>query len=571
MYGNMGLLLLLMLIIMGFTARNSRATATNFERASLGSGGVEADGSSYFLSLSEDASVVTFGSFVSNWAPDQIDINYVDIFVRDRIANTTTKISVGSGGGVADQRSFDPFISADGRYISFTSYATNLVAGDTNRHAPIDDGLDVFLYDRVSGLLQRVSLTSKGTQIDKNSVGHVSPDNRYVIFTSNGNGIIQGDVTNPKYRSAIYKRDLQTGEIERITKTADGGFPNGGVGGAEESYDGRYIVYISDTSDIVWDTNGERDVMLYDSFTDQTTLISKPIGGGQSNGLSNPARITPDGRYIAFRSFATNLVPGDTNGQSDIFVYDTLMDTMEIVSVSSSGVLGNGESKDPAICGNGRFVAFTSEATNLVPLPHNGERQVYIHDRVTHTTFLGSGTDTFMGNGRAHRSTLSSDCSTIGFATDANNIVSGDTNGMRDLFVGDIIVSANMDSSTITASGITNPGNVITYTFTLKNLGTETAVATFDSPLPTNTTFVSGSISGAGASYNGGQNAVQWSDSIPGEGEKIISYAVTINPALTEFTLIINHTDVTVAENSVPLEYIFAVNGLKTYLPILHR
>jgi uncharacterized repeat protein (TIGR01451 family) len=536
----------------------------------VGNGGLEANGASYFISLSDDATVVTFGSFASNWAADQADINYVDIFVRDRVADTTTKISVGPNGEVADQRSFDPFISANGRYVSFTSYATNLVLGDTNRHDPIDDGLDVFLYDRVTGILKRVSLNWKGEQIDKNSVGHVTADNRYAIFTSNGIDVAQGD-PNGDVLSAIYMRDLQTGAIERITKAADGGYPNGGVGAAEASYDGRYIVYLSGSSNLVWDSNGEQDVMLYDNLTDQTTLISKPVGGGQSNGLSSAAHITPDGRYIVFLSFATNLVPGDNNGKSDIFVYDTLLDTMEMVSVSSSGVQGNEGSKDPAICGNGRFVSFTSESTNLVPLPHNGERQVYIHDRLTHTTFLGTGTDTFMGNGRAHRSTLSADCSTIGFATEANNLISGDTNGLRDLFVGSIVIAADMTFSTLTASGLMNPGNVITYTFTLKNVGTETAVVNFDSPIPGNTTFVSGSISGSGVSYSGGQNAVQWAGSIPGEGEMIISYAVTINPALTDFTLISNQTDVTVGTDTVPLKYTFAVNGLKTYLPIAHR
>ncbi len=443
--------------------------------------------------------------------------------------------------------------------------------GDTNRHAPIDDGLDVFLYDRNTGQLQRVSLDWKSEQIDKNSVGHVTADNHYVLFTSNGNGIVQGDVTNPNYLSAIYIRDLQTGVVERISKAADGGFPNGGVGGAEESYDGRYIIYLSDASNIVPDSNGERDIMLYDKVTEQTTLISKPIGGGQSNGLSSPARITPDGRYIAFRSYADNLVPGDTNGKSDIFVYDTMLNTMEIVSISSTGELGNEDSKDPAICGSGRFVSFTSEATNLVSLPHNGQRQVYVHDRLTNKTFLGTGTDTFMSNGRAHRSTLSADCSTIGFASEANNLISGDTNGLRDLFVGTIVVPANMTTSTMTATGLAEPGNVITYIITLKNLGTETAIINFNSPIPSNTTYVNGSVSGTGVSYDNGQNAVQWSGNIPDEGEMIISYAVTINPALVDFTLINNQPNITADGNNVSLQYVFAVNGIKTYLPIVHR
>ena len=244
---------------------------------------------------------------------------------------------------------------------------------------------------------------------------------------------------------------------------------------------------------------------------------------------------------------------------------------MELVSVSSAGVQANGDSKDPAICGNGRFVAFTSDATNLVPIPHNGERQVYIHDRVTKTTFMGTGTDTFMGNGRAHRSTLSDDCSTIGFATDAANLISGDTNALRDLFVGEIAIPADLSRSTAAVSGRFDPGFVVTYTFTLKNIGTETAVIEFNSPIPANTTYVPGSVMGGSASYSGGDNAVQWSGNVPGDSELIISYAVTINPALVDFTLITNQTDVTVGTNTTPLTAVFAVNGLKTYLPLVHR
>jgi uncharacterized repeat protein (TIGR01451 family) len=569
-YGLLFLLFLLTVLTVNINVENSLAATSNFERVSVGTGGVQGNGESYFVSLSDDAAIVTFESFVSNWGPDQYDVNFVDIFIHDRTANTTIKISNGPGGEVASQRSFDPIVSADGRFVAFTSYAGNLVPNDTNRHDYVDDGLDVFLYDRVTGSLQRVSLDWKGEQIDANSVGRITGDARYVVFSSNGRNIIKNESNNNSI-SAVYVRDLQTGAIERITQGPGGAFPNGGVGGAEPSHDGRYIVYLSDATNIVPDNNGQRDVMLYDSQTGQTTLISKPVGGGESNGVSSPARITPDGRYIAFRSFATNLVPGDTNGKSDIFVYDTLTGEMEIVSVSSSGALGNGDSKDPAICGSGRFVSFTSDATNLVPIPHNGERQVYIHDRVTHTTFLATGTDTFMGNGRAHRSTLSNDCSTVGFATDASNLISGDTNGLRDLFVGEIIIPADLTMSRVTASGGFEAGSVVTYTFTLTNIGTETAVATFSSPIPANTTYVSGSVTGATATYNGSENAVQWTGNVPGEGEVIISYAVTVEPSLVDFTIINSQTEVSYAAEVETLEHLFAVNGLKTYLPIVSR
>ncbi|WP_420644329.1 hypothetical protein [Candidatus Leptofilum sp.] len=543
---------------------------TNFERVSVGTGGEEGNHDSFYLSLSEDGSVVAFESFVSNWAPDQTDINFVDIFARDRDADITRKLTIPYGGDSADQRSFDPFVSSDGRYISFISYATNLVPNDTNREPYVDNGLDVFVYDWQTGALERVSLTWQGGQIDGNSVGQITPNGEYVVFSSNGLAIAQGD-GNADRDPAIYVRHLQTGVVERITKAPNGDFPDGSVARAFSSYDGRFIVYISNATNLVPDTNGYADVMLYDRQTKETTLISKPVGGGEANGKSTPAAISADGRYIVFRSFATNLVPNDTNGVPDLFVYDRLTEELEMVSVSSTGVQANEDSRDPAICGNGRFVSFTSEATNLVPLAHNGERQVYVHDRVTDTTFLATGTDTFMGNGRAHRSILSADCSTIGFATDASNLIVGDVNGERDLYVGDIVIPANLESSSLTASGAFEAGAEITYTFTLTNIGTETAVVTFSSPIPANTTYVSNSVSGTGASYNGGANAVEWMGSVPGEGEVTISYAVQINPALVDFTLITNQTQYSYDGNMESLEIVFAVNGLKTYLPLLHR
>ena len=399
-------------------------------------------------------------------------------------------------------------------------------------------------------------------------MGRITPDGRYVIFASSGDGIINGE-SNSNDFSVLYKRDLVTGDIERITKTPGGGFPNGSTARAVASHDGRYIVYISNATDIVPDGNTYSDVMLYDSVTKETTLISKSMTGGAANGKSAPAEISADGRYIVFRSFATNLVPNDTNGKSDIFVYDTQLNEMKLVSISSTGVQGNQDSRDPAICGNGRFVSFTTEATNLVPLAYNGHRQVYIHDLVTQTTFLATGTDTFMGNGRAHRSTLAADCRTVGFATEAYNLVAGDTNEKRDLFVADIVIPPDLSPSSMTATGLLEAGEEVTYIFTLANLGTETAVVEFSSPIPTNTTYVGGSV--VGATYNGSEDVVEWSGDVPGEGEVIISYSVTVNPALTDFTLITNQTSVTWGMINYPLEFVFAVNGLKTYLPIVHR
>ncbi len=565
-----GMLLLVILTTFWVVHQTASADTVDVERASLGTGGVESDAASFYLSLSEDASIVTFESFNSNWWADQHGVNYVDIFVRDRASNVTTKISVSQSGDPSDQRSFDPFISADGRYVSFTSYATNLVYGDTNRHEPIDDGLDVFLYDRYTGTLQRVSLDWKGHQIDANSVGLITPNAEYAIFNSNGNRVAPGDYETVT-TSAIYKRNIQTGTVERISKGLNGELPDGGVGGPDASYDGRYIVYITNANNVVpGGTNDFADVVLYDSVTQETTLVSKGMDGGYSNNLSGPARISSDGRFVVFRSYASNLVPGDTDGMADIFVYEVSTGEIEMVSVSSAGVSGNGTSQDASICGNGRYVVFTSEATNLVSQPSNGERQVYVHDRQRHETFVASVNNSGeLGNGRAHRGALSADCSTVGFATDANNIVANDTNGARDLFMARIMYPADLSPSFLSAYGNFEAGQTITYTVALHNRGTETVTASLIAPIPTNTTYVAASLADAGGTYNSAFNQIEWNGSILGESEVSFTYAVVIDASVADFTLIINQGTLTGDGNSYDLKSVGIINGLKTFMPIV--
>jgi uncharacterized repeat protein (TIGR01451 family) len=564
--------LLVSILVLLIMVRSMAAEVADVERVSLGTGSVQGDKDSFYISLSSDANIVAFESFNTNWWADQTDINFVDIFIRDRTTDQTRKISVSPSGSPADQRSFDPKVSADGRYVSFISYATNLVPHDTNRHDYVDDGLDVFLYDRMTGILQRVTLDWEGEQIDANNVGFISPNAAYVVFVSPGDEVVQGDI-NSRRKSALYKRNLQTGAIERISKGVSGEFPNATVVGPAASYDGRYIVYVADATNLVaGDTNGQRDVFLYDSVTQQTELISKPVSGGQSNGLSSRAVISADGRYIAFHSFATNLVPGDTNGQADIFVYDRLSGQLEIVSQSSSEVLSNGESKEPGICGNGRYVIFTSEATNLVSIPHNGQRQVYVRDRQLGETYLATvNTGGGMSNGRGHRGTLSADCKMVGISTEASDMIPNDTNGARDLFVGRIKIPADLSASSMTARGSFEPGQTITYTITLRNSGTEAAAAALTIPIPADTTYVLSSLAVVGGSYNGVLNRIEWNGNVSGEGELSFTYAVVIDAGVPDFTLITNEASLSGDGQIHTLESVGMVNGLKTYFPLVAK
>ncbi|MFQ5401706.1 MAG: hypothetical protein ACE5E7_19170 [Anaerolineae bacterium] len=560
------LLVILVLLTLGALAMLAGGT-TNLERISLGTGGAEANDSSFYVYLSADGRFAAFESYASNWAADGLP-NFVDVFLRDRQTDMTIKVSHGYDGSNTDDDSIDPTLSADGRYLVFNSYATNLVPNDTNRDLWFRDGLDVFLYDRMTGQTQRVSLTWEGKQVDGNSFGTITPDGRYVVFSSNGPNMVQGENNAARY-SSIYLRDWRTGAMERIAKAVDGGYPNGMLSNISASYDGRYIVYKGEASNLVAnDTNGVSDIFLYDHQTGKTIRVSEPPGGGNANGLSGQPWITSDGQYIVFKSYATNLVPSDTNNQADIFVYTVATGEVRRVNLSAAGAQANGEGKDPSICDDGRFVSFTTDANNLVPGDTNGRRDVFLVDLARNEIWVATkNASGGWGNGRAHRSYLTPDCRLIGFASEASNLVANDANGARDIFLAEVIWPADFSQSNHSAPIRVTPGDVISYTFTIKNTGMETAVAVFTDTLPANVTFVIGSESG-GLVYHAGQNSLDWQGSVAGESEVTFGFAVQTDPGATAFTLFYNEAVLTGDGRQYDLSSWTTMNGRVMYLPI---
>lgn len=542
------------------------ADLQNVRRVSLGSGSVQADNSSFFVTTSADGRYVTFESWASNWNAADPRPNKVDVFVRDTVADTTVQVTFG------DDDSFDPIITADGRYVVFNSYAADLVPGDNNSDVWLRDGLDLFLYDRVANTLQRVSLNDKDKEIDGNSLGTITPDGNLVIFASNGKQVLTNEA-NGLQRPALYVRDWRTGSISRVTIGIDApnAFPNGAISGARASYDGRYIVYNADASNLVpGDTNEEGDIFLYDRNSGSTTRVSQPPGGGNANGRSFQADITQDGRYVIFKSFADNLVPNDANGEADIFLYTIASGDLQLVSLAHNGAQGNAEAKDPSICSTDEMVlvTFTSEATNLVPGDGNGQRDIFMRDVLNgETTVVTINAQGEWGNGRAHRSYLSPDCTVVNYATEASNAVANDTNDARDIFAADIVQPADLSSSSVVISGSIAPGGTLTYTYTLRNSGGETAAAAFSATIPSNTSYVASSVSGA--SYSSG--AVSWNGNLAGGATRTITFQTTINAGLTNFTLLSNSASLSGDGSTLMLNRVLAVNGMNTYLPIVGK
>jgi Tol biopolymer transport system component len=199
------------------------------------------------------------------------------------------------------------------------------------------------------------------------------------------------------------------------------------------SADGRFVAFDSEADNLVsGDTNGTTDIFVRDRKTGTTTRVSLGPHGAQANGGSGDSSLSADGRYVAFDSGASNLVPGDTNEVHDVFVRDRKTGKTARVSVGPRGAQANNVSFDPSISADGRFVVFYSNASNLVPGDTNDTWDVFVHDRktgrTTRASLFGQSTITF-------RPAISADGRYVAFSSEAGNLVPGDTNGVRDVFV----------------------------------------------------------------------------------------------------------------------------------------
>ena len=288
--------MLLLLALILTPAGSVRAAPGNTTRVSVASDGTQANGGSFTPSISADGRYVAFASIAVNLVSG--DTNGVqDIFVHDRQTGQTTRVSVASGGAQANGPSFDPSISADGRYVAFASNASNLVSGDTNNTG------DIFVHDRQTGATTRVSIGPGGTQANRGSLApSISADGRYVAFHSDATNLVSG-VTNGT--THIFVHDRQTGATTRVSVASDGTEGNSVSIKPSISADGRYVAFQSIATNLVsGDTNRNQDIFVHDRQTGQTTRVSVASDGTEGNSGSNDPSISANGRYVAFQSQA---------------------------------------------------------------------------------------------------------------------------------------------------------------------------------------------------------------------------------------------------------------------------
>jgi Tol biopolymer transport system component len=406
-------------------------------RVSVGSLGAEGNAFSSTPSISADGRFVAFSSGATNLVGGDTN-GFEDVFVHDRQSGITTRVSVNSVGDEADGGSFGPAISGDGRFVAFASRASNLVAGDTN------GGLDVFVHDQQTGETTRISVGSFGAEGNDSSLTpSISADGRFVAFRSFATNLVDGDTNDLQ---DVFVHDRQTGTTTRVSVDSLGGQADDDSFAPSISADGRFVAFESSATNlVVGDTNGENDIFVHfvhDQQTGETTRVSVPgfgLGAQEARESIRP-RISGDGRFVTFVSVATNLVADDTNGVGDVFVHDREMGATTRVSIASSGAQADRGSSETSISADGRFVAFRSSATNLVEPDTNVRDDIFVHDRQTGITTrvsvsvdsLGEG-----GNGASELPSISADGRFVAFLSGSTNLVAGDTNGSSDVFVRD--------------------------------------------------------------------------------------------------------------------------------------
>ena len=357
------------------------------------------------------------------------------------IPQSTVRVSVDAAGAQADFGNEHPAITPDGRFVVFTSAATNLGPVDTN------GGTDVYRKDLSSGSVVLVSLDSAGGQANGSSIApSVSADGRYVAFFSDATNLTAFDANGA---FDVFLRDVAAGTTTLVSQ-AYGGLQTGNGASLQQSVsaDGRFVAFYSTATDLVpLDLNGATaDAFVFDRTSGAIELASVDSAGIQGNGLTyEPATflgpgLSFDGRHVAFTSEATNLVPGDTNGATDVFVRDRLLGTTARATVSATGVQGNLDSRSSTISADGRWVAFGSDANNLVPNDTAGfdyfvkDMRSGAVDRVSVVTGGGQG-----GGGGFHLfptdyAWISADGRFATYGHKYANLAPGDTNQKLDVF-----------------------------------------------------------------------------------------------------------------------------------------
>lgn len=453
-------------------------------------------------SVSQDGTWVVFESRATNLVLGLTDANSVhdtDIFLYNRLSGVIKLVSqaAGTSSMTGDAVSRFPRMSASGQWITFQSYASNLVPGQTSS-SPEYFSLNVFLYDQTSETTQLVSRVAGTSTVGANSLSEppvISQNGQIIAFGSQATNLVSGLTDFLNRDVFVFDRSTQITTV--ASRHAFGAACQTGLGKSSLDFtwhplfsealkwesenrqsvsrDGRYVVFSSTAPNLVPDQSMKffdfYNVFVRDLITQTTTLVSREVGtqATEANRYSNVPALSADGRWIVYASLATNLVSGqvDNNNDSDVFLYDRQTGITELVS-RGAGTLtttGNSYSGAPSISADGRFITFLSQSTNLVIglVKRNSLDDVFVYDRLTQTTELVSraaGTTTTTGNSISTNPTISEDGKFIVFQSQANDLVPGQIGGteLTNIFVYDRIAGITKMVSRV-AGTVATAGN----------------------------------------------------------------------------------------------------------------
>lgn len=390
------------------------------ERISRSFDGGAVDGSSRHPKLSADGRIVVFASDASNLVPGDTN-NQEDVFVYDRATGETTFAAAAPDGTPPRFRTLEGTVSADGSVVAFYSLG---------RQRPEDPGTGlVYLKDLETGELELISIADDesppdGPSFMSNTMNVISADNRYVVFMSRATNLVPGFTpTITGYH--IYVRDRVAGRTELVSLDSEGQPSTDNNQTPAISADGQVVAWETRAQLTPQDNLGAMAVYARDLETETTELISVTYDGQSANDNTWRPRLSSDGRFVTFESTAWNLVPRDIVSccHSDIFVRDRLAGRTEKLSVTSAGEIGNGSGNRASMTADGRYVAFWSDAPNMVPEGKPAIGDVYVHDLVTGRTELVSiAADGGFGDNTSQVPGISADGTTVAWFGWATNL-----------------------------------------------------------------------------------------------------------------------------------------------------
>lgn len=354
-----------------FFRDTSLETTERVSRVSNLSGG---NGDSEQPSVSYDGRYIAFASAATNLSSADANGDWWDVFVFDRKDSTTVLGSISTNSDGGNRASFSAFISPEGRFLAFQSYSYNLDTGFSDHN-----GSDIFVNEHVWPWTNLISRLSNGVQADKDC--HSPSASQYaleVVFESESTSLV---ATGNNGMRHIYMKYRPNGPIIRVSVDSNGVSANNNCSQSYITTNGIYVVFGSIADNLTSGISGPPKMRIYlrDGLNKTTELVSVAADGTAANGRCDNPSVSDDGRYVTFSSEATNLHPKDTNVTSDIYVYDRTSHQITLISIGHDGSSSNGRSTNPIISRDGRYVAFESYATNLVSgVAIPGIYQVYI-------------------------------------------------------------------------------------------------------------------------------------------------------------------------------------------------